>query len=416
MLKEAGKLSYLDFYTRYKDCLPTKEAGKTGLDNGMVVERYPFRSEADIIFPEDKQYYAPKLSGSSLNLDQLLFEGAMDDIIQMSDSKIHENISFHYNLFYDPAHPPSDAIVLLHGLNEKDWSKYIPWAIRLVELTKKAVILFPLAFHIERAHDSWHDGRAMNRVSKKRSLLFKDIHNTSFANAAMSTRLHFAPVRFFLSGLQTYNDLIQLIQNIRQSHHPLLPYDARIDFLGYSAGAFLAKILVMANRHYLVDESKVLMFCGGALLSRMHLSSRYIMDSAAYQAILDYYVRNFDQQLLQDPLLSQLFEATQTGGSYFRSLLGEQDISFNQFRKKRLEEVASRMRAITLEKDTVMPPTEVKASLLGTQGVEIIPTQVLDFPHEHSHVMPFPYQKKISEAVSQSFERVMQEMAAFFSE
>ena len=47
------------------------------------------------------------------------------------------------------------AILLLHGLNERAWTKYHPWAVELARRTGRAVVLFPIAFHMQRAPASW---------------------------------------------------------------------------------------------------------------------------------------------------------------------------------------------------------------------------------------------------------------------
>jgi hypothetical protein len=59
---------------------------------------------------------------------------------------------------------------LLHGLNERSWDKFLPWAARLVESTARAVILMPIAFHMNRALAEWSLLRAMRTVSKQRKM------------------------------------------------------------------------------------------------------------------------------------------------------------------------------------------------------------------------------------------------------
>lgn len=382
--------------------------------HSIKILNLPFQSKSELIFPNDKVYYAPKLSGSLLNLDAVLFEGEMDKIIQCSDDQIAENKEFNYPVVLPTASNNVEKVIFLfHGLNEKDWSKYLPWAKRLCELSGGAVVLFPLAFHINRALPDWYDTRAMNRISTRRKRLFLNISETSFTNAAMSTRLHFAPSRFFFSGLETYSDVIQLTHKIKSGHFPGVSAKAQIHFFGYSAGAFLAQILLMANRDNLFEKSKAVLFCGGTLLSRMHLTSKYIMDSEAHKAIQEYYVHNFDRHLLEDNKLGELYENARKGGVFFRSMLSESYGSANLERQKRLEELQNQILTFALAEDEVMPPTEIQASLLNTKGKSELPLSVLSFPYPHSHVAPFPALPKYAVAVEKAFSEVMSEVSEF---
>jgi hypothetical protein len=369
------------------------------------------------IFPNDRQYYAPKLGGSTLNLNAKLFGGDLDQLIQISDAEVAENQRFIYTLVStEEPRNLKGLIFLFHGLNEKDWTKYLPWAKILAELTGMGVLLFPLAFHINRALPPWQDSRMMNVVSKKRMELFFGMSESSFTNAAMSTRLHFSPVRFFYSGLATYYDVIQLVKQIKSGQHSLFSAQTNFHFLGYSAGAFLAQIILMANRDDLFSQSKAILFCGGPLLTRMHLTSRYIMDSEAHQAILDYYTDNFDRNIEADFQLNQLFESARRGGIYFRSMLSESYSSANQLRKQRLAELKNQMLAIALKQDNIMPPHEIQASLLDLDGNLAIPCEIWDFEYPYSHMMPFPYLEKIKDEVDNQFKKIFGRMAEFFTE
>ncbi len=384
-------------------------------ESSVKILNLPFTSQSELIFPADKVYYAPKLSGSPLNLDTIFFEGDMDKILQQSDDQILDNKIFTYPMVLPKqAEAVQGVVFLFHGLNEKDWTKYLPWAKRICDLSKKAVILFPLAFHINRAMPAWYDTRAMNRISQKRKSLFINIAETSFTNAAMSTRLHFAPSRFFLSGLETYSDIIQLTQKIKAGGFPEISANAKIDFFGYSAGAFLAQILLMANRDNLFEKTKAVLFCGGPLLSRMHLTSRYIMDSEAHHAIQDFYIDGFDRNLLLDQKLGTLYENAKRGGAYFRSMLSESYGAANIQRQKRLEELEHQIMSIALAQDDVMTPSEIQASLIGTKGKPVLPMKVLDFAYPHSHVNPFPVVPKYADTVELAFNEMMQEVVDFF--
>ena len=78
------------------------------------------------------------------------------------DNNIQENKSFSYTVFTPRGTKKIDkAILLLHGLNERNWDKYLTWAEYLALATGKAVILFPIAFHMNRTPGTWYNPRAL---------------------------------------------------------------------------------------------------------------------------------------------------------------------------------------------------------------------------------------------------------------
>ncbi len=91
----------------------------------------------------------------------------------------------------------------------------MPWAYELAQKTKKAIILFPIAFHMNRAEEIWSDRRAMVEVAQFRKKNYPENTNCSFVNAAISSRLEAHPQRIFWSGFQTYSDVIQVVKDIR---------------------------------------------------------------------------------------------------------------------------------------------------------------------------------------------------------
>ena len=410
------KTTYLEDYNLFKAHYDATKPLLEFPELDLSLHNIPYSSPSELIFPSDTAYYAPKLCGSTLNLDNSLFGGAMADLIKLSDEEISQNKNFNYVLLKKKSQAKvSELVFLFHGLNEKDWFKYLPWAKKILDLTGKAVILFPIAFHMDRAYPEWHHGRLMNEVAQQRKALFQHISDTSFTNAAMSTRLHFAPTRFFLSGLETYHDVIHLVEKIKTGTHEYFHQDTSIDFFGYSAGAFLVQILLMANRYAFFSDSKGVLFCGGPLLSRMYLTSRYIMDREAHQAVRDFYVDNFDRNLQSDPTLKSLFEATHIGGLFFRSMLSESYGNANQLRKQRLEELRHQLFAISLKNDDIMPTHEIQASLIGTKGSAAIPVKEFDFAYKYSHVNPFPSLEKVESQVDQEFERLFKYVAECLS-
>ncbi len=92
---------------------------------------------------------------------------------------------------------------------KKKWDKYLPWAYELAQKTRKAVILFPIAFHMNRAELIWSDRHLMTQVVNFRKKRYPENTSYSYVNAAISSRLGAHPQRVFWSGLQTYSDIIE---------------------------------------------------------------------------------------------------------------------------------------------------------------------------------------------------------------
>jgi len=303
------------------------------------------------------------------------------------------------------------AILLFHGLNEKSWEKYLPWAKSLAEQTGKAVILFPIAFHMERADREWSNPRKMMRVALERQRTY-GADDSSFANAALSVRLQEAPERFLLSGLQTYFDVQQLVGNIRNGKDPDVLPAAHIDLFGYSIGAFLSEILLLENPDGLFSSSRGFLFCGGATLGGMQPASRYILDSPAAQALRTYFTDDFSRKAEAHPRLQWIFERLRSVATLFVSML--EDSGLSEYRSSRLAAVGRRLFAVALRRDRVMPPESVTSTLTlkaHSTGMHTPRVDVRDFPFEYSHVTPFPVARTIREEVDMAFRHVFR-MAA----
>jgi len=174
---------------------------------------------------------------SSLEIRYCNFESAYsslnrphEDIFSDFDVSITENRQFQYPVFFHKGKKAKEIIVLLHGLNEKNWDKYLCWAEYLAMNTGKAVMLFPIAYHMNRAPVQWSDPRSMSLLVKKRQLEVGPDRSLCFANVALSERLSEDPVRFYTSGRQTVEDLTDLVRGIKKGQHPLFAKDASVDF------------------------------------------------------------------------------------------------------------------------------------------------------------------------------------------
>lgn len=398
------RFDYTESYQYWRKNFQFSPTFTNTTQEAVEVFSLPFISISELVFPGDKEYYAPK------EIQEKIKTGTISEIAKISDSEVSENKSFEYVFFKPKAVAKADGlIVIFNGLNEKEWVKYFPWASYLCQKTQKAVILFPVAFHINRAMPAWSNTRLMNSLSQERCALFPNLKESSFTNAAMSTRLHFAPSRFFLSGLETYNDVLQLVMRIKMGNHAYLQNDCTIDFLGYSAGALLTEVLLMANRNNMFSKSRGILFCGGTVLSRMKLTSKYIMDSEAHQTILRFYVEKLNENLQKDALLNMLFESANTGATYFKSLLNDQDEKLNHTRQQRLQEIGNRLMAVSLTQDHVMTTNDIAHTLQNTKTTHL----QHNFEYPYTHAMPFPIVEKHKKDINQAFERVFEPIAQF---
>ena len=126
------------------------------------------------------------------------------------------NSDFRYYLLIPGNSSGRGAIILLHGLNERSWNKYVQWGMRLATDTGRPVALFPSAYHMNRSPHSWIDRHLMMPLVAARTALLPDTQLSTFVNVALSTRMSLSPQRFILSGYQTINDLKVLISSIRE--------------------------------------------------------------------------------------------------------------------------------------------------------------------------------------------------------
>lgn len=156
----------------------------------------------------------------------------------MTDDRIQENKSFSYAIFTPSGRKKNnEAIILLHGLNERTWEKYLTWAEYLTHTTGKPVILFPIAFHMNRTPGLWANPRAILPWVSKRKEEVANVTNSTFANVALSSRLSQNPLRFYASGRESVYNMWQLVHEIKNGEHPLFKEDTSINLFAYSIGA-----------------------------------------------------------------------------------------------------------------------------------------------------------------------------------
>ncbi|GHV36731.1 hypothetical protein FACS1894178_8280 [Bacteroidia bacterium] len=392
----------------YNDVVPLDE--KTNLYN------FDFSSNAEHILPGQSDYTCPE-HDFSIKMEQE-FENKIHNPLQslnLPDKQFSENQHFRYHIFHQPNKGKAKEVILLfHGFNEKNWDKYLPWAKRLNEQTGKAVLLFPIAFHMNRAPAEWSDRRIMYPVATERNADFPHIQCCTLFNVAISLRLHLRPQRFIYSGLQTFYDVVKLIDEIREDKHSIIAQDATFDIFAYSIGCLLAEILIMSNPKHYFERSRTFMFCGGPVFNRLSPVSKFILDSETNVALYSFIVEHLENYLQKDPLLAHYLGEQHPEGIFFRSMLNYS--FYRKFREDTFAKIGKRIMAVGLEKDVVIPSYEIVNTLKGVKHDLPATVEVWDFPYPYKHEDPFPVQSKFPEDVNEQFEKLMEKAAKFFNE
>jgi hypothetical protein len=372
-----------DWYSKQQGL---NEGKKPGKDNTWL-KYYHFSSGSRLVSP-----FQPNPSTS---------------IYQQDDHE--ENDSFNYPVIL-PAHGHekySSAIVLLHGLNEKSWLKYFAWAEYMCMATSKPVIMFPISYHMNRAPRNWSNPKlVMKDVFNRKSSIHARL--TSFANVALSERLSSNPGRFFISGHQSAVDITGLATSIYGGQHPLFEKGSRVDFFAYSIGALLAQVLFIANPSNLFRDSKYFFFCGGSVFEAMNGSSKYIMDSKAYQVLKSYYMNSINKGKNKKDELYRVISGTVLGNA-FHTLLALKNLkqsTGNVFAK-----YPDQFITVAMKNDKVIPMDGITATLQGTM------VSIVNFPFQCSHENPFPvFRDERSMLVDREFEKIFIEASRFLSE
>lgn len=334
--------------------------------------------------------------------------------IDAFDHEIAGNKEFTYTIIQRNDVEKAEGVLLFyHGLNEKKWDKYLPWTYELAQKTNKAIILFPIAFHMNRAEDAWSDRRKMVEISKLRTQNNPNNSDSSFVNAAISARLEAHPQRIFWSGFQTYSDTIQVIENIQNGEFDGINTDAKIDLFGYSIGSFLSIILLMANPKNLFTNARLFCFCGGMTIDRMFPISKYIMDAQAAIAMQKSFAELLSTDFRNDPRLGHFQNSElHPDESWFKMML-----RYNYFQKERetrLAELQHQIKAYVLEKDEVAPPIEALNTLQGGYRTLKTSVEVVDFPFDYSHMVPFLLTKKDEQEITEAFEHFINSAVDFY--
>ena len=303
-----------------------------------------------------------------------------------ADAEIGENLHFRYPLLRDAAVPGarrrSDHLVLLfHGLNERSFTKYVPWAYHLWRSTGAAVALYPLSFHIRRVSPLW--GTRLQAFLRARKAVAGNENAHAF-NAVISDRLGAHPERFFWGGLQSYREVVDLVRQVRAGRHPHVDPGAQIDLVGYSAGGYLALALLLIDQDGLFGRTRAVVFESGAALRDVNLSSRLIVDLAAETALMKLFVRH--TEAYANARLRHWLEA-HTEGRWFRAMCGAP--SERLALEHRLAALAPRLLGVTNLNDQVIPPGGVLNLLQGLHRDTGVRVEELELGvHEHPFACP----------------------------
>lgn len=353
----------------------------------------------------------PGKKNPPLTLLRKIIKGGNDD------AEIEENKRFAYPVFTPCGQKQSNkVIILLHGLNERKWDKYLTWGQQLCESTGKAVILFPISFHLNRSNPGWLNLREMNKRLEERSVFTgnRNDNMSTCINNALSERLVEAPERFFLSGFQTANDLVALMRQIRHNRHPFFTPNSTIDTFAYSIGGFLAQVLYIANPNGLFTNSKLFLFCAGSLFKEMNGVSKFIMDKPAFDKIYRYYTVELEARIKAPGPFGGFFE-TNPVGMAFRSMLARE--RFANIRDSVINPSNKDLYAIALKDDKVIPAAAIEAALKGDNENSPGNLEILDFNFPYSHEVPFPVKgKEYTEEVDRAFNMVFEKAAGFLGD
>jgi len=321
--------------------------------------------------------------------------------------KVNDN--FTYYIFMPSADTGNKgAIILLHGLNERSWEKYLTWGERLAADTGRPVVLFPIAYHMNRSPLSWVDRHLMMPAVAARLLKDPSINMASFANVALSTRLSVLPHRFFLSGYQAVNDLLSLISQIKEGSHPYIRSNGRVDIFAYSIGVMISQVILLSGEGGLPSDSRLFFFCGGSSLNRMNGTSKLIMDSRAFERLLSFYIDKIDTlPQTTDKKFSDIIHNTPVGVAYYAMSSGNR---YDKCCKDRFRQESDRIKTVTFANDRVIPPAGIADLLAGTDY------EIRSPEYEYIHENPFPLMRGDSSGIVDSeFDKLFTTAARFLA-
>ncbi len=383
----------------------------------LNIYNFTFESKATALLSGTTNY---RCEDHRLNFDhcEQEFKTDMNEdelMLNTKDIQIIDNKRFRYHIFMpENIRKTNRFILLFHGFNEKSWDKYYPWAKKLVEHTGKAVVLFPIAFHMNRAPGLWRSRYEMFELSKKRQASFPLTEHSTFSNVAISIHVHARPQRFIWSGLQTYYDVIQLMDQIRGNNHPLFEKDTKADIFAYSIGGLLGQSLMMTNTKNYFSNSKLCLFCSGAAFNRIQAASKFIIDSEGSLALYSFLVEHLDHHLKNNPRLAHYVSEVHPEGMNLMSLINYHKMI--EYREDKFREMSDRIMAVGMKKDSVYPYYEIENTLKGISHDIPVKVNILDYDFSYKHEDPFPPNKKYEDIINEGFEQAFELMGGFLKD
>ncbi|WP_276963522.1 DUF6051 family protein [Chryseobacterium sp.] len=407
----------MEYYELYEVLKKHFDSGKSSpklKELNVSIESVPFESKVcDLLYGSENQHCSKHQQTLEINKNGYLFYN--QPAVDIKDYDIECNKKFEYHILKRADIKTAKGVIFFfHGLNEKKWDKYLPWAYELAQRTQKAIILFPIAFHMDRADPIWSDRHHMMKVVNFRKKKYPENMNYSYVNAAISSRLEAHPQRIFWSGLQTYSDITEVVKSIKNGKIKSISPEANLDLFGYSIGSFLSLIIKMADPNQYFTRSKVFCFCGGMTIDRMFPISKYIMDTQATVKMQSVFTELLSADFKSDPRLKHY----QNESLHPQEKKKKKMLRYNYFQKEReerIQEIQSQIKAYVLEKDSVAPPIEALNTLRGGYRNINVDIEIKDFPFEYSHMVPFPLTHKHSKEVTEAFHQFVQSASDFYN-
>lgn len=225
-----------------------------------------------------------------VRVERVALTSAHDDVLVEEDRGIAANTSFHAPLLTpDRDGPWDEVVVLFHGLNEGTEAKLLPWAANLARRGMPALV-FPSSFHLARRPPAFLEARG-DAFAARRAV--EGNARSSPYNALLSKRMAERPDRFVRGTMQTYRDVVDLARGLRDGAHPTLSSrfarGARVSFLAYSIGGYLAKVALLADPEGLFSDSRCVLFSTGAALADVRPQTILILDTDGQQRLYAHY-------------------------------------------------------------------------------------------------------------------------------
>lgn len=291
------------------------------------------------------------------------------DLASEADRAHTENVRFRASLLLpDRPGPFHDLVVLFHGLNEGTDAKLLPWAANLAARGTPALV-FPSSFHLARRPQSFLLARG-EAFAARRAVLGNG--RSSPYNALLSRRMAEGPDRFLRGTMQTYQDVVDLARALRDgtpastdgvlSQH--FAKGARVSFLAYSIGGYLAKAALIIDEDGLFSDSRAVLFSTGAALKLVRPMTILILDDDAQRRLYGFY--DNDAGRAGTHATFDDVRANDVERAAFASMLYADDRL-----TKAIGALGSRVVGIANRADTVFPIDAIRTTLAGTSLEEL---------------------------------------------